>query len=284
MKEKNSNNIQEFVWKDLINNIRRLQRSNRQPAGSQITVIKKKEFLENNKAIQRGLMRWECVRRNAQFQKLCQADKALLNIGAGIILSPLTAKDQIVKEISKIKTKIGKDKRVGFVSKAHEYRYTAYFYFLKDLGHAQFLNNSAVHCKQLHALVHDMVDKKDIKNFSQDEVDRFISEIPKKVDFIVYFGYTKQEIMSEFEKQIDMWGRLHEAVGERNSKRALDYANIKRYLDVYDAKNNKQTFIQLAQQFYPGASTKNLDSTVQQVKREYKRAKELINGGFVFIK
>jgi len=109
-------------------------------------------------------------------------------------------------------------------------------------------------------------------------------DTPKKVDFIVDFGYTKQEIMAEFEKQIDMWGRLHEAVGERNSKRALDYTNIKRYLEVYDAKNNKQTFIQLAQQFYPGASAKNLDSAISQVKREYKRAQELISGGFVYIK
>ena len=229
-------------------------------------------------------MRWECVRRNAQFQQVCQSDKTLLDIGAGIILSPLSTKDEIAKEISKIKIKTGKDKSVGFLNRSHEYKYTAYFNFLQDLGHAEFLNNSAVKCKQLHALVYELMDKKDIKNFSQEEIDRFVAEIPKKVDFVVDFGYSKQEIMAEFEKQIDMWGRLHEVVGQRNIKRALDYANIKRYLEVHDAKNKKKTFVQLAHQFYPGASAKNLDSAIAQVKREYKRAQELINGGFVYIK
>ena len=280
--------IEAYSWQDLIQSLKKSQRSFKIGRKSVDTsppfFLKNKEYLENRKIIERGLMRWECVRRNVQFQRLCQADKSLLGLGEGIVLSPLTTKDEISKELVKIKIKTGKDKRIGFVSKAHEHKYTAYFFFLRDLGHAQFLNNNAVHCKQLHALVHDMVDKKDIKNFSQEEVDRFIAEVPKKVDFMVDFGYTKQEIMAEFEKQIDMWGRLHEAVGERNTKRSPDYQNIKRYLEVYDAKNNKQTFVQLAQQFYPGATAKNLDSALQQVKREYKRAQELINGGFVYIK
>jgi hypothetical protein len=277
-----------YNWQNLIHSLKKSRRSYNPARKSLDTspplVLKHKEYLENQKIIERGLMRWECVRRNAQFQRLCQADKASLNLGAGIALSPRTTKDEISKELSKIRIKTGKDKSVGFVNRDHEYKYTAYFHFLKDLGHAQFLNNSAVHCKQLHALVYELVDKKVIKDFSQDEVDRFIAEIPKKADFIVDFGYTKQEIMAEFEKQIDMWGRLHETVGQRNSKRALDYTNIKRYLEVYDSKNNKMTFAKLAQKFYPGASAKNLDSAIQQVKREYKRAQELINGGFVYIK
>lgn len=202
------------------------------------------------------------------------------------MFNPETTKDEISKEILKIKTKSKKDKSVIFLNRKQAHKYTAYLFFLKDLGHSPFLNNLAVHCKQLHAITYEVVDKKTIGKFDQDTIQNFIADIPKKVDFIVDFGYTKQEIMAEFEKQIDMWCRLHEAVGERNNKRALDYANIERYLHIYDLKNakSKPTFADLAQMFYPGPSAKNLDSAIQQVKREYKRADELINGGFIFIK
>lgn len=276
-----------YNWQNLIQSLKKSRRSfnlgHKSLDTSPPLVLKHKEYLENQKIIERGLMRWECVRRNAQFQRLCQADKSLLDLGAGICLSSQTTSKAIQQMLSRVKINKGK-KGVGFASREHEYTYSALFYFFKNLGHSEILNNQPVKCKQLHAVVHEMIDEKTLKKFSQAEVDKFIDGIPKKVDFIVDFGYTKQEIMAEFEKQIDMWGRLHGQVGQRQNKRALDYANIRRYLKVYDAKKGKVTFLELAKKFYPGTSTKNLDSAIAQVKREYKRAQELINGEFVYIK
>ena len=286
MKEKDSNSSQKFDWEDLVHNVRRLQRSNRHPAGSQIPVIKKKEFFENNKAIQRGLVRWECIRRNKKFKDLYEANQGIFRMDKNICLTPETTKDEISKDISRIKIKVDKNGSRKFASRADEKKYTTYFYFLKNLGRSEAVNNSAVKPKNLSGLIYDCLTPRDISKFSKEEINRFIEQIPQQVEFVVDFGYSKQEILSEFKKQIDMWFRLYEAAKMDNTKRALHYANIQRYLKVYDLKNGRSrpTFADLATQLYPGAASKNLDSTVQQVKREYKRASELINGGFVFIK
>jgi hypothetical protein len=231
-------------------------------------------------------VRWECIRRNEQFRQLCDGDSKRLFLGKDIVLTSQSTKSQLSNELAKIKTRIGKDKSVFFASRKNEHRYTAYFYFLKNLGHPPFLANSPVYSKQLHALFYDLFDKKDIKKLSPEQVAGFIAQVPRRVEFAVDFGYAKQEIVDSFEKQIDMWFRLNDAINARNTNRALDYSNIQRYLKIYDEKQDKSnlTFADLAQKYYPGAASKNLDSAIQQVKREYKRAKELINGGFVFIK
>ncbi len=249
-------------------------------------VLTRKQYFENSKIIARGLVRWECIRRNEQFRKLCDEDSKMLFLGKDIVLTPQSTKSQLSNELVKIKTRIGKDKSVSFVGRKHEHRYTAYFYFFKNLGHPPFLANSPVYSKQLHALFYDLFDKKDMKKLSQEQIDGFVAQIPRRVEFTVDFGYAKQEIMFEFESQIDMWFRLNDAIDARNKNRALDYSNIQRYLKIYDEKKGKPglTFADLAQKYYPGAVSKNLDSAIQQVKREYKRARELINGGFIFIK
>lgn len=280
----------DYDWDNLIREIKRIRRGYNHASKAKHVgvplVLKKKEYAENSRIIERGLVRWECIRRNKRFVALYEKDNGILNLGNNIQLTPDIIKDFIGKDIGKIKTKKNKDGSVGFLNKSHENKYTAYFLFLKNIGHADFLNNSPVKSKQLHALVYELLDKKDIPKFPQEEIAGFIAQIPKQVDVVIDFGYSKQEIMSEFEKQIDMWFSLYEATGDRNTKRALDYANINRYLKVYDLKNSKSkvTFSDIAQQLYPGPSNKNLDSAIQQVKREYKRAKELINGGFIFIK
>jgi len=280
----------EYDWDYLLREVKNIRRDyNRAIRAKNVTrplILKKKEYLANSKIIARGLMRWECIRRNEQFRRVCDRDKKILSLGKDISLTPESTKSQLSNELSKIKTKIVRDKRVSFASRKHEHRYTAYFYFFKNIGHSHFLANSPVYSKQHHALLYDLLDNKDIKKLSQEQIADFIAQIPSRVEFTVDFGYTKQEIMVDFERQIDMWFSLNDATGDRNTKRALDYANINRYLKVYDLKNNKSkiTFSDIAQQLYPGPSNKNLDSAIQQVKREYKRAKELINGGFIFIK
>jgi len=280
----------EYDWDYLLREVKNIRRDyNRAIRARNVTrplILKKKEYLTNSKIIARGLMRWECIRRNEQFRRLCDGDKEILSLGKDINLTPESTKSRLSNELTKIKTKTGKDKRVSFTSRKDEHKYTAYFYFLKNLGHSQSLANSPVYSKQHHALLYDMLDNKDIKKLSQEQITDFIAQLPRRVEFTVDFGYTKQEIMADFERQIDMWFSLNDATGDRNTKRALDYANINRYLKVYDLKNNKSkiTFSDIAQQLYPGPSNKNLDSAIQQVKREYKRAKELIRGGFIFIK
>jgi len=280
----------EYDWDNLIREIKRIRRDyDRESKTKHVSaplVLKKKEYAESCRIIERGLVRWECIRRNKRFVALYEKDNEILNIGNKIQLTPDTTKDFIKKELGKVKTKKNRDGSVGFLNKSHEHKYTAYFLFLKNLGHADFLNNSPVKSKQLHALVYDLLDKKENAKYSQEEIERFVAQIPKQVDVVVDLGYSKQEIMTEFEKQIDMWFSLNNATGDRNTKRALDYTNINRYLKVYDLKNStpRITFSDIAQKLYPGPSNKNLDSAIQQVKREYKRAKELINGGFIFIK
>ncbi len=280
----------QYDWEDLIFKIRKIRglydRDFKSKHKTCPLVIKKKEYLENSKTIERGLMRWECIRRNAQLKHLYQKDNSVLCLGKDICLTPETTKNEISKEISKINPQVNKYNSVVFLDKKTARKYTAYFYFMSNLGHSPFLNNRAVYCKQLHAMIYEVTDRRNVKKFDHDVVKKFISDIPTKVDFIVDFGFNKQEIMVEFKKQVDMWYRLHEAIDDRNNKRALDYVNIKRYLEIYDLKNAKSepTFSDLAQKVYPGPSVKNLDSTIQQVKREYKRAGELINGGFIFIK
>jgi len=280
----------QYDWEDLIRKIRKIRgaydRGLKSKNKIRPLVIKKKEHLENEKIIARGLMRWECVRRNAQLRRLYKKDNSVLCLGEDIWLTPETAKDEILREISKTKTRVNRDNSVTFLDRKTSHKYTAYYCFMSDLGRSPFLNTFAVHCKQFHAILYEAVSKKDAEKLDHGLVEKFISDIPAKVDFIVDFGYSKKEIMAEFEKQIDMWYRLRGATGERNNKRALDYTNIERYLRVHDIKNGKSkpTFTDLAQKFYPGPSARNLDSAIQQVKREYKRAEELINGDFLSIK
>ena len=188
MKERNVNSAQEFVWKDLINNVRKLQRSNRQPAGSQVLVIKKKEFLENEKLIQRGLVRWECIRRNKKFRQLYEANQEFFHLDKNICFTPETTKEEISKGISRIKIKVDKDGSRKFESRADEKKYTIYFYFLKDLGRSESLNNSAVKPKNLSGLIYDCLTPKDISRFSKEEINGFIERIPQQVEFLVDFG------------------------------------------------------------------------------------------------
>lgn len=287
--EKRMGNIQ-YNWDQLIKEIKKIRseydRAVKSKYQGRPLVLTQKQYFENNKIIARGLVRWECIRRNEQFRQLCDGDSKRLFLGKDIVLTSQSTKSQLSNELAKIKTRIGKDKSVFFASRKNEHRYTAYFYFLKNLGHPPFLANSPVYSKQLHALFYDLFDKKDIKKLSPEQVAGFIAQVPRRVEFAVDFGYAKQEIVDSFEKQIDMWFRLNDAINARNTNRALDYSNIQRYLKIYDEKQDKSnlTFADLAQKYYPGAASKNLDSAIQQVKREYKRAKELINGGFVFIK
>lgn len=289
MREEKRKNT-EYDWDYLLREVKNIRRDyNRAIRARNVTrplILKKKEYLANSKIIARGLMRWECIRRNEQFRRICDDDKEILFLGKDINLTPKSTKSQLSKELAKIKTKIGKDESVSFASRKHEHRYTAYFYFFKNIGHSYFLANSPVYSKQHHALLYDMLDNKDIKKLSQEQITDFIAQLPRRVEFTVDFGYTKQEIMADFERQIDMWFSLNDATGDRNTKRALDYVNIKRYLKVYDLKKSKSspTFVDIAQRLYPSPSNKNLDSAIQQVKREYKRARELINGGFILIK
>lgn len=284
-------NIPAYNWEALIREARKIRRDYDRSfrpyyQGEQQLVIKHKEYQENKKLIERGLMRWECIRRNDEFRRLYQADNSILRLGEDIQITPQTTKDGLSKELAEIKTKVNKDKSYYFLNKKHEAKYTAYFYFLKNIGHAQLLDNSPVGSRQLHALIYDMLNKEDIEKYTQQQKDEFVASIPKKVDFVVDFSYNKQEIMHDFEKQVDMWLRLYEAIGQRNDKRSLDYLNIKHYLEIYDFRNRhpKIPFSKLAERFYPSVSKKNWDSAIQQVKREYKRACELINGGFIFIK
>jgi len=280
----------DYNWENLIREIKRIRSGYNRASKTKYVrvplILKKKEYAENCRIIERGIARWECIRRNKRFITLYKKNNEILRLGKNIQLTPDITKDNISKDIGKIKTRKNKDGSVSFLNKSHENKYTAYFLFLKNLGHSEFLNNSSVKSQQLHALVYDVLDKKDISKFSQEEIYNFIDQIPKQVDLVIDLGYSKQEIMVDFEKQIDRWLTLYEAIGDRNTKRALDYANINRYLKVYDLKNSKSkpTFSDIAERLYPGPSNKNLDSAIQQVKREYKRAKELINGGFVFIK
>lgn len=287
--EKRRDEIQNS-WDQLFKNIKGIRseydRAVKSRHQSRPLVLTKKQYSENNKIIARGLMRWECVRRNEQFRCLCNDDNKILSLGKDINLTPESTRFQLSRELARIKTKIGRDKSILFENKKDEHKYTAYFYFLKNLGHSQFIANSPVYSKQLHALLYNLLDNKDIKKLSQEQITSFIAQIPKRVEFTVDFGYAKQEIMDNFEKQIDMWFRLSDAIEVRNKNRALDYSNVERYLKIYDEKKRKSgpTFSDLAQKYYPGPAAKNLDSAIQQVKREFKRAKELINGGFIFIK
>ena len=59
----------QYDWEDLIRKIRKIRgthdRGLKSKNKTRPLVIKKKEYLENSKTIARGLMRWECARRNA---------------------------------------------------------------------------------------------------------------------------------------------------------------------------------------------------------------------------
>ena len=88
----------QYDWEDLIRKIRKIRgsydrtlKSRHQPRP---LVIKKKEFLDNEKTIARGLMRWECVRRNAQLRRLYKKDNSVLCLGEDIWLTPETTKGE----------------------------------------------------------------------------------------------------------------------------------------------------------------------------------------------
>ena len=91
--------------------------------------------------------------------------------------------------------------------------------------------------------------------------------------------------MQALEKRVDRWLNLYKHFGLRKN-RTQHYSIIKRYLRIYDLRSqkNKLTFEELAEKLYPSASKKNLFSAVQQVKREYKKGKQLVEGNYSLIK
>ena len=119
-------------------------------------------------------------------------------------------------------------------------------------------------------------------NLNSEKTRKFIiKHIPESITVSINLAYKKEDIMQALEEEVGEWINLYKRLGLRKS-RTQHYSIIKRYLKVYDLRNkkNKPTFEELAEKLYPSASKKNLDSAVQQVKRECKNAKELINKGY----
>lgn len=91
----------QYDWEDLIFKIRKIRGSYDRGLKSQHKrrplVIKEKEYLEDRKTIERGLMRWECVRRNAQLRRIYQEDNNILHLGEDICLTPKRRKTKYQK-------------------------------------------------------------------------------------------------------------------------------------------------------------------------------------------
>ncbi len=89
-----------YNWDNLIREIKRIQRDYARKSKTKHVsaplVIKKKEYAENYKIIERGLMRWECIRRNKRFIALYEKDHEMLNLGNKIQLAPNVSRDFII--------------------------------------------------------------------------------------------------------------------------------------------------------------------------------------------
>ncbi|MFH1310464.1 MAG: hypothetical protein ABIH85_07300 [Candidatus Omnitrophota bacterium] len=107
-----------------------------------------------------------------------------------------------------------------------------------------------------------------------DKYDGDVSKICIEVDL----SLPKPEVMEDLEKEVAMWKELY----RRNNKKRSRYDMYETYLQIYDLKK-KNTYSQIAEIAYP-QERESLDSTIQKVKRNYKAAKKLIEGGYMQIR
>jgi hypothetical protein len=103
-----------------------------------------------------------------------------------------------------------------------------------------------------------------------------VSQICIEVDLTL----PKKQVMVDVEKEISAWKTIY----RKNVKSRTRNDMYATYLQIYDLKKKKKkTHSQIAQIAYP-QETGNLDSTIQKVKRNYKEAKKLVEGGYVKIR
>lgn len=110
--------------------------------------------------------------------------------------------------------------------------------------------------------------------------------LPHKLDIRINLHHDKYKVMAAIKQELDRWYDLFKYMNLIKDERMPDRIIIKRYLDVYDLrlKYPHHTFKQIAEKLYPGAANKNLQSAIQQVKREYYKAKKIILGGYKDLK
>ena len=138
-------------------------------------------------------------------------------------------------------------------------------------------------------VVDDGYSKDGLGKFLKDYKDiKFTSSSPKKKDYkhirtlrlAVNLQYPKKKLLFELERTVDLY--QGKGAGGHSITRTDMYSS---YVSIYNLRVfQRKKFSEIAEKVYPRESYKNLDSAIQKVKRNFKVAKRLVNGGFREIK
>jgi hypothetical protein len=133
-------------------------------------------------------------------------------------------------------------------------------------------------------VVEDGYSKDGLGRFLKDYKDiKYISSFPKKNDYrdictlrlAINLQYPKKKLLYELERIIDLY--QDKGAGGHGATRSDMYSSYSSiyYLRVFERKKYRE----IAVQVYPNDSYKDLDSAIQKVKRNFKVAQLIVNGG-----
>jgi hypothetical protein len=212
-----------------------------------IITHKDKVFKTINTVFKRGLVKWECLRRDAEYRKCYEKDGGYKNI-MGMLINPNLSDKDIYKLALKHKNPF----------RSHEVRFISILGCCMDSSVSFLLSPDAVKRGKV----------------------TYNGSIPSEITLAVNLNYTKEEIMEALEAEIDTWFGYLKYKGLYKRGRTQDYEVIKRYLKVYDLKEKGMTYTEITKKYYKGVRE---DVALFQVKREKKKADQLIHGGYVKI-
>ena len=208
-------------------------------------IVKNKGFQWLNTVFMRGLIRWECLRRDPVYIRAYREKRHYKNIPHRLLLNPEMT-DRNIERIALNKKCWFRRKEVRFINMLGQ---------VVALSPRMFISLPIV--KRKHVV--------------------YKKSIPFEVTFVVNLSYMENEIKDALDRAIDSFIDELEYRSLYKRGRTQYYRNIKNYLDVYDLRQQGLTYPVIAKKVYGNVKR---ETALFQVKREMKKAKKYINGGY----
>jgi len=116
----------------------------------------------------------------------------------------------------------------------------------------------------------------EIKFNGQSKDNRENCEGIKTINLSINLLYPKDQILYAVNRFIDNFKKMSKVSYIKSRKRMQKYLDC---LKIYDLRQDGKTFPQIVNKLYSNSSTA-YDTLLNQVQREYRRAAQLINGGY----
>lgn len=234
----------------------------------------------DNERIETFGIKWEFLRRNKAYIKDYEKYAGENNYDKWFdffqkkygILSPLNPKVSFfesVKESKKIRIK-NKGKRSSFAKRFAKVKYALIAEYLHYWAKGAFcLDNDN------HYVSHDIDGNVDTEPLSDNEIKE-----KDAIKILIDLDAPLRRILSETQKIVKQWQERRSKV-VKNSANRLRLSEYKRYIEVYDLKNQGWAWDELAEKFYEmDVERGDINYAKRKVKRDYGRCKKIIDGDY----